>query len=198
MRRSAREAPARLKLALGGVDNPLSMGRARRLIMTVASFAVLVAGLAAVATWSTEPVGTTKRERWLSVEVGMDAKELPAPNWIARDASIGVRLDERRHGLLLKHQVLTLRSVAYPPVHLRTARGTLVYTDAGELESRINDVLDGTVRVNAGADGTFAIGKLVVATLVKLDPKGRVRDVQEVRVSFVSMTHDRDIDRAAR
>ncbi len=167
------------------------MRRSYGIASTVLGLAALSLLFVALSYWSDEPVGKDKPTRTLSVRVGMDAKELPPPNWIARSADIGVRWDERRQGLLLKHQVLQLKSVDYPPARLRPGGSTMIFTDSSELQERVNDVLEGRIPVNPGADGTFAVGRLVGATLVRLDATGHVRAVEDVRVSFVALTHTR-------
>jgi hypothetical protein len=126
----------------------------------------------------------------LDVAVGMRGDQLPQPDWIAKSTSIDVRNDERREGLLLRHRVLELMSVAFPPPRVRPAGSTLVFTDAPELQSKVNDVLERRIPVAPRTEATFAIGRLVHATLVRLDGDGRVASIDTVNVSFVRLTHE--------
>lgn len=125
----------------------------------------------------------------VDIPVGMDRKDLPAPDWVARSVTIGIREDERREGLTINHRVLTMRGVERPQRVIGTT-ASLVYTDASELKSRVNNVLDGTVSVRPGSEATFAIGRLVAARIVRLGADGRVRDVEDARVAFVNFTID--------
>ncbi len=150
----------------------------------------VIAGIAALLVWNDQPLKDRPRIADLNIKAGMDGKTLPAPDWIAKSVKLVPRIDVRREGFKLKHQVLAMTSVARPSARLRPAGATLVFTDASDLEDRVNDVLDGTVPVNPGTKATFALDRLAVVTLVKLDATGTVATVEEVRVSFVEFTHN--------
>lgn len=119
-----------------------------------------------------------------AIPIGMDRKDLPPADWMARSVSVGTRVDERREGLTINHRVLEMRSVERP-ARVIAAGSALVYTDAPELQEKVNDVLDGRVFVKPGSDSLFAIGRLVAARIVRIGADGRVRSVEDVRVSFV-------------
>ncbi|MBL9118339.1 MAG: hypothetical protein JNL80_00310 [Phycisphaerae bacterium] len=123
----------------------------------------------------------------LAIRVGMDRSELPKPDWVAKQVSIGIRSDVRREGLTINHRVLELRDAEWPE-RILPSSATLVYTPSYEMEGRVNAVLSGDVPVNPGMESLFAIGRLVEGRLVRLDGRGRVSSIEDVRVSFVSVT----------
>lgn len=123
----------------------------------------------------------------LAIRVGMDRSELPKPDWVVRQAAIGIRSDVRREGLTINHRVLELRDAEWPG-RILPSSATLVYTPSNELEGRVNAVLSGDVPVNPGMESLFAIGRLVEGRLVRLDGRGRVSSIEDVRVTFVSVT----------
>lgn len=131
--------------------------------------------------------GPAQRRDELSVRVGMDRSELPRPDWVVKQAAIGIRSDVRREGLTINHRVLELRDAEWPGRILPSST-TLVYTPSYELEGKVNAVLSGDVPVNPGMESLFAIGRLVEGRLVRLDGRGRVSGIEDVRVSFVSVT----------
>lgn len=125
----------------------------------------------------------------LAIRTGLDRREIPTPTWIAKSVEIGVRPDQRREGLTINHRVLELRSVSRPERVLPTS-AVLVYSSAPELDARIDDVLDGAVPLNPGSPGLFAIGRLAEVRLVRLTSTGQVGSIDDVRVSFVSLTRE--------
>lgn len=128
-----------------------------------------------------------RRDPLATVAVGAPASVLPVPDYVASDAVMDVRLDERKSGLLIKHQLLRLEKVSHgDPLRLRG--DTLIYTNSAELRQRLDDVLDGRVPVENGLEATFAVGKLAPATIVRLDQKGRVETVEDIRAAFVAFT----------
>jgi hypothetical protein len=131
--------------------------------------------------------GSAAPREELAIVVGMDRSDLPRPDWVAKKAEIGIRADERREGLTINHRVLVLHE-AERPQRVLSSSSTLVYTPATELEGRVNDVIDGTIPVNPGMEAMFAIGRLVEARIVRLDGQGKVRAVEDARVSFVTVT----------
>jgi hypothetical protein len=125
----------------------------------------------------------------VEVPIGMDRRAVPTPNWIARQATIGTREDIRREGALILHKVLQMRHLQRPPKVLQ-ANTTLIYADADELLSRVDDALDGRVPVKPGTDALFALGRLVPVRIVRLGADGRVRSVEDARVSFVGFNFE--------
>ncbi len=142
--------------------------------------AVLVAAGAALA-WATWGRGGR------DIRVGAMLATLPTPDYVAADATIEIRRDQRSSGLILKHEVLKMTKVSRP-TGIRLRGDTLIYTDIAELEHRIDDALDGRVPVLNGLEATFAIGRLAPAKIVRLDTNGRVTSVEDVRATFVAFT----------
>ncbi|MBL9148254.1 MAG: hypothetical protein JNM94_06110 [Phycisphaerae bacterium] len=128
-----------------------------------------------------------QRDPLAAVAVGAPASVLPTPDYVARDAAMDVRLDERKSGLLIKHQLLRLEKVSHgDPLRLRG--DTLIYTESPELRRRLDDVLDGRIPLDRGLEATFAVGKLAPATIIRLDQSGRVEKVEDIRAAFVAFT----------
>jgi hypothetical protein len=125
----------------------------------------------------------------VAVAIGMDRREVPRPAWIARQASIGTREDIRREGALILHKVLQMRHLERPPKVLQ-ANTTLIYAETDALLARVDDALDGRVEVKPGIDALFALGRLAPVRLVRLGPDGRVRSVEDARVSFVGFSFE--------
>lgn len=157
------------------------MGPAVRIGVSLSALA-LCAGVAAA--WL-QPRG----ERGHVPAVGMTVGELPPPNWVAIGAESTERRDERRSGLILRHQALHMNEVERP-TSLRSlgAGHVLIYASAPELRQKVDDVLDGRIPLSRGLEATFAIGRLVPADIVRLGPDGRVREIETVRVTFVAFT----------
>jgi hypothetical protein len=125
----------------------------------------------------------------LDIRVGMDRKELPKPDWVARSVGIGIRRDARREGLTINHRVLELKHPLVPE-RVIPSWATLVYTPSTELEEKVNAVLSGEIPVKAGMQSLFAIGRLVDVRMVHLDADGRVQLFEDVRVSFVGVVRE--------
>lgn len=125
------------------------------------------------------------------IVVGMDRVDLPRPDWIVKIAEIGIRPDERREGLTINHRVLVLRNVSKVE-RVLPGSSTLIYTPHPELEKAVNQVLMGDVPVKPGFEAMFAIGRLVEVRIVQLDGQGKVKRIEDARVSFVSVTRPSD------
>lgn len=147
------------------------------------AFVVAMAVAAAAVQWS-EPLGRDPRT---AIEIGMPSRLLPAPNYVAIDASMHIREDLRESGLILKHQLLRMQKVSRGDGVLLHG-DTLIYTDVPELRARIDDVLEGRIPVRNGLEAVFAVGKLAPARIVRLNAAGRVESVEDVRASFVAFT----------
>jgi hypothetical protein len=121
--------------------------------------------------------------------VGMRTSELPPPSFVAREASVSTRRDERASGLVFHHRLLRLEAVTRTgPMSMIPAGSALVYAGGPELEDRVQAVLDGRVPVERGLEATFAVGRLVPAEIVRIGPDGRVASIESTRVAFVSIT----------
>ncbi len=161
-------------------------------IVSVAALTIPNIGSAASSTDERSgPGGLSDEPATIAVEVplGTDRRDVPRPTWVARQVTIGTREDVRREGALILHKVLQMRSLERPPKVLQ-ANTTLIYAETEELLDRVEAALDGRVEVKPGIDALFALGRLAPVRIVRLGADGRVRSVEDARVSFVGFSFE--------
>jgi hypothetical protein len=120
--------------------------------------------------------------------VANDRDRAVARVFYANEASLGVWIDKRPSGSLIRHGMLVVREPRLPSRDEPRGGRLEIISLGPELQDKVEAIIADRIPIAAGMKTNFALGRTVPVRIERVDAEGERTLVAEGRVAFLELT----------